>query len=56
MKTELKQERYYCSKVQGPSCRDWKLPGLNCEKTGHIHNYVYKLRDLLARGPGRIYV
>jgi hypothetical protein len=29
---------------------------LNCEKTGHIHNYIYKPEGHLARGPGRIYV
>jgi hypothetical protein len=31
---EQKQERYGLLKIQGPRCEDWKLPGLNCKKTG----------------------
>jgi hypothetical protein len=34
IKSELKQERYGLLKIQGPRSEDWKLPGLNYEKTG----------------------
>jgi hypothetical protein len=30
--------------------------GFTAETQGHIHNYVYKLRDLLEKNRGRVYV
>jgi hypothetical protein len=42
IKTEQKQERYGCSKVQGPSCRDWKLPGALLRKDRSIYIIMYK--------------
>jgi hypothetical protein len=41
MKSELKHKRYDCSKVQGPSCRDWKLPGILLRKGRGIYIIMY---------------
>jgi hypothetical protein len=48
MKSELKRKRYDRSKVQGPSCRDWKLPGtlLRNPKGIYIFMYINSRADL----------
>jgi hypothetical protein len=53
MKSELKQERYGLSKIQGPKGEDWKLPGTLLRKPRgiyiimHINSGIY-LQDLQA--------
>jgi hypothetical protein len=36
-------------------CRLETSRDFSAKTQGHIHNYVYKLEGLLARGPGWIY-
>jgi hypothetical protein len=52
MKSELKQERYGLSKIQGPRGEDWKLPGTLLRKPRGIYIIIYiNSRALLAKGP-----
>jgi hypothetical protein len=53
MKTELKQERYGLSKIQGPRGEDWKLSGTLLRKPRGIYTIMYinlgiYLKDLQA--------